>query len=160
MKFHTCNHHCLTWWKRSWKITHIAFTFSGMGKKKKEKSSWKINKEFGSLEMGANCAQVFISRLSTYAVNVGWKRVSPFEIYNEFKTWKYSLWHHLPNMWKITPVAYSHYLCAQMLMGNGIGTPNLKWFIIYKCGFEIYQFHRSQNHALVRKSNAKTLWTL
>jgi len=40
-----------------------------------------------------------------------------------------------------------------MFMGNGKGTPSLRWYIIYKCGFRIYQSHRSQSHALVRKSN-------
>ena len=122
--------------------------------KKKEKRKHR----FGFLEKGANCTQVFISKLSTTcALKMGWKRVLTLTFTmilklenivqdfvkcrdTNFQTCGTSLDLHI----------HTTLMCIWMFMGNGNGTPNLRWYIIYECGFRVYQFHRSQNHALVR----------
>ena len=73
------------WWKKSWSTTHVAFKLGVMGKSKLK------GRNFGFLENGMNCAQVFVSKLSEISRPMLWiwvRREPCFEIYSGFWTWK------------------------------------------------------------------------
>ena len=83
MKFHTWNRQCLTWRVNSWGITHVDVTFGMMEKVSSNRHG------FGYLEKGTNCTQVFVSQLLKIGLPMGWERISPLDIYNNFNTWNY-----------------------------------------------------------------------
>ena len=88
MTFHTCICHFVMWWNKSWKITHITITFTMMGGGKVVKRAriwvpWKGHWLYSSFHLPA-----IITRSSTHAVIMGWERILPLKIDNNFKSWK------------------------------------------------------------------------
>ena len=84
----TCSRHFLTWWgeKILEEITHVAIQIRRDGKSKlKGHKMWVPRK---TRYLYSSFRPPTIGNKSTYAVNMGWERISPLKIYGNFKTQK------------------------------------------------------------------------
>lgn len=87
MKFHTCNHHFVMWWRKLWKfhtcrrLSHAAWWRNQV----KRALVWVYEKK--TLSILKFCLSVIGSR-PTYTVHMGWGRLLYLRLHNKLKAQK------------------------------------------------------------------------
>ena len=79
-----CICHFLTCWKKPGSFPHVVVKFDMM-------DFFLKGTNLGSMKRGLIVLKfhvLVIGKRLTYAMNMDWKRIFPFKLYNDFKTWK------------------------------------------------------------------------